>query len=1282
MDSLRFDPLDTRMCEQEPIRYPGAVQPHGALLVVDPVSSTILAASESCGALIGWQAEQLLGKPLASVLGAEAKLALLAGQVNPLQPSLDLTLNGQAFSARSLCNATGQYLVDIEPCLSNKAETEQTQYAIRAGLESLRRLDSSAEICSGTAQLIGKLTGLDHVMVYRFDAQWNGEVIAEAAGPGIASYLGLRFPASDIPKQARELFKDCQVRLITDVHYLPSALVARGDAKAFDLGLSNLRSVSPLHIQYLKNMGVRATLVCALVVRGRLWGLVSCQQKQETWYRSPAERHALGWLCQDVSALLETRLQDELRQRESHLAARRRTLMEAVRSLEFAKLIRAKDNADLLEVVGADGFALLASGSIQTAGITPSKERILQLNQSRLSRHPDANPYASHALSDDLGPGTGDNDVAGALFLTVLRQTAVTMVWFRRERVHKLTWGGDPTKPHLMTASGQLTPRTSFDQYVQEVTGKSEEWLPEELHSAGELVALIEIEALRSSEAFFKTIVNSMTEHIVVLDERGVIVSVNDAWNRFAMDNDAPQLAQSVAGISYRDICTAAEGQPHGAEASAAWNGIEAVLRRQAAYFSLDYPCDSPDRKRWFRMNVYAMQASSSGAIVVHEDITSAKQAEVRREAELNAAQEIASLGTWAWDLGSGAMQWSDALYRIFGYLPGDCVPGYDLLLQAVHPDERDRFIATIDKMRVGDLPLHIETRIVRPDGGSRYIQFQGSARLDAGDATLPLQLSGTVLDITERTEQAIELAQAHKNLMTNQFAMESVGIGIAWTDMVFRRFLYANRYLSDLLGYSVDEMRTLDVTEISPEFPIESIQQGVETILEPRKFTFETTFVTRDRRKIPMEIALYYREWSDDSLPHYVAFITDISSRKVIEQALIKAQVSEAASVAKSAFLANMSHEIRTPMNAIVGMAQMLRRSVLTPPQITQLDQIDVSAEHLLGVIDNILDLSKIEAGKFMLDDVYIDIGAVIQRVKTIVEPHIRFKGLHLAVDNTHLPVPLRGDLTRLSQALINYANNAAKFTDQGTISIRARLVEETDSSQLLRFEVSDTGIGIAPEKLERLFNAFEQADNSTTRDYGGTGLGLAITKRLAELMGGSAGASSTVGAGSTFWFTARLAKGSEQDGSAAALAAVEEDAVAILLRDFQGKRILLAEDDPVNQMVVCMGLDDTGLTIDVADDGAQALDMAKREPYDLVLMDMQMPKMDGLAAAQALRALPEYAEVPIIALTANAFLEDRSQCMAVGMNDFLTKPVYREVLCGTILTWLRQRNSHKSRL
>ena len=1159
MDCAPFDPLDTRSCEAEPIRYPGAIQPHGALLVLDPLSASIVAASESCGPLLGLQAQDLLGHSLASVLGAAASQALSAIDKGPLQPLRPLHLNGQSFSARSLRNATGQTLIDIEPGPPGNAVPPPMLYAMRAGLEDLRRLDSSAEVCSAAARLIGQLTGMDQVMVYRFDAHWNGEIVAEAAGPGVESYLGLRFPASDIPKQARELFKDCRVRLITDVHYHPSDLVARGDTPAFDLGLSNLRSVSPLHIQYLKNMGARATLVCALVVKDRLWGLVSCQHKHAPWYCSAAERHALGWLCQDLSALLEARLQSEHSARERCLAGRRRTLMDAVRALELSALMRPDHNADLLGVVGSDGFALLVDGSIQTTGVTPHPERIRPLNQSRRSRHPGSEPYASHALDQDLGPGPGDAGVAGALFVTVLRKPVVVMVWFRRERRHRLLWGGDPTQPHLADATGRLTPRTSFQQYVQEVTGQSEEWLPEELQSAGELVALVEIEALRTSEAFSKTILNSMTEHISVLDEHGVIVSVNDAWKRFAADNHAPELAQSSLGLSYRAICAAAAGQPCGGEAAQAWAGIESVLTHQAATFTMDYPCDSPERKRWFRMNVYPAHAPASGAIVVHEDITPRKQAELARE----------------------------------------------------------------------------------------------------------------------RSENAAQLAQAHQQLVANQFAMESVGIGVAWTDFKTGRLLYVNRYLSELLGYSVDEMLTLCVPQITPEFPLEVYQQVSESVREVGKLTFESVCIARDQRSIPIEISAYYRDGYGDLPPHHITFVTDISGRKQTQQALVKAQVAEAASVAKSVFLANMSHEIRTPMNAIVGMAHMIRRGALSAQQRSQLDQIDVSAEHLLAVINDILDLSKIEAGKFMLEDSNFLISTVMQRVSSIVSPHISAKGLRLVVDLEHLPVCLRGDLTRLSQALINYSNNAVKFTDRGTITIRARLLEQTAHSHLLRFEVSDTGIGIAPEQLGRLFTAFEQADSSTTRAYGGTGLGLAITKRLAELMGGEAGASSAEGAGSTFWFTARLSKGDAQDDPTTAPPVADGDAAAILLRDFPGKRILLAEDDPVNQVVVCMGLEETGLSIDCAADGAQALEKAKTEVYDLVLMDMQMPRMDGISATIAIRALPGYSQVPIIAFTANAFLDDRQRCLAAGMNDFLAKPVYPELLCSTTLQWLRRRSS-----
>jgi len=393
----------------------------------------------------------------------------------------------------------------------------------------------------------------------------------------------------------------------------------------------------------------------------------------------------------------------------------------------------------------------------------------------------------------------------------------------------------------------------------------------------------------------------------------------------------------------------------------------------------------------------------------------------------------------------------------------------------------------------------------------------------------------------------------------------------------------------------------------------------------------------------------------------------------RTLELATAK-DAAEAASRAKSTFLANMSHELRTPLNGIMGMANLALRHAEQPKLKDQLDKIDQSSKHLLGVINDILDISKIEADRMTLEQVTFKIGEVLENLISLIGHKVTEKGLKLRVDLTPdvARLTLLGDPLRLGQILLNFAGNALKFTSTGSITLRVRLLEDRLDEVLLRCEVADTGIGISAEDQTRLFTAFEQADGSMTRKYGGTGLGLAISKRLAQMMGGEVGGESQPGSGSAFWFTVRLSKATETDAPAPTFS--QDSAETRLAAEYAGSRVLLVEDEPINQEVSRGLLEDVGLSVDLAEDGVQAVAMAQQNRYALILMDMQMPNLNGVEATKAIRVLPGYAATPILAMTANAFVEDRQVCLDAGMNDHIGKPVEPERLFETMLKWLER--------
>ena len=423
------------------------------------------------------------------------------------------------------------------------------------------------------------------------------------------------------------------------------------------------------------------------------------------------------------------------------------------------------------------------------------------------------------------------------------------------------------------------------------------------------------------------------------------------------------------------------------------------------------------------------------------------------------------------------------------------------------------------------------------------------------------------------------------------------------------------------------------------------------------------------DGSVFPLEVTAVALADGDDA-GGWALLTRDLSDELALQQSLVRAKEhAERAARMKSEFLANMSHEIRTPLNAILGMVHLVLRDGISGKNAERLQKAERASQHLLDIVSSVLDLSKIEAEKLSLEVREVTIGGMLAQAASLLSEPARQKGLQLFVDARSLPANLLGDPVRLNQALLNYANNAIKFTERGSVTLAAEVVEDGDEYVLIRFEVRDTGVGFASEDAERLFEAFEQADNSVSRRYGGTGLGLAITRRLARLMGGDAGAAPNPGGGSTFWFTARLRRG--PPGMVPG-EAEEESVEAALRREGAGRRVLLVEDEPINAEVATELLQSVGLEVVSAADGVEALAMAAVGRFDLVLMDLQMPRMDGFETTRRIRSLPNRGRMPIVAMTANAFTEDRARCLEAGMDDFVAKPVDPPALYAAVRRWL----------
>jgi two-component system sensor histidine kinase/response regulator len=511
------------------------------------------------------------------------------------------------------------------------------------------------------------------------------------------------------------------------------------------------------------------------------------------------------------------------------------------------------------------------------------------------------------------------------------------------------------------------------------------------------------------------------------------------------------------------------------------------------------------------------------------------------------------------------------------------------------------------------------------------------------------------LVEVTTAKELADETGARYRSVVDN--VAESIAIVQAG------KIVFGNPRLEKLLRSPLDKLIG------------QSFKSWVHADDLPRVVQIEKA-LTRGE-KTPLRISVRVRAhdgeitWVEASVVHItwqgqaatLAFISDISARRRLEESLERSLVdataarrhAEAASQFKSSFLANISHEIRTPMNSIIGMSLLAERTELTPQQRDYLSKIRISGDHLLNLIDSILDLSKIEVGKLELEHTPFSPATLLDQLQAMLRPHADDRGLQFSISiPPDLPATLLGDPLRLRQILLNLCSNAVKFTDHGSVEVLVEMAATTVDTIELRFTVSDTGIGLSPEQLKRLFADFAQADASISRRYGGTGLGLAISRQLVELMGGRYGVESKPGHGSHFWFTVPLERVVAETGDAVAPAPTFQDLPASLV----GVRILLADDNGFNRQVATEFLIAAGIQVTAVDNGAEAVSLAQRENFDCILMDVQMPILDGLAATRQIRAT-ETGHVLILALTAGATIEDRQRCLAAGMDEVIGKPV-----------------------
>ncbi|MGV8929241.1 MAG: ATP-binding protein [Brevundimonas sp.] len=636
-------------------------------------------------------------------------------------------------------------------------------------------------------------------------------------------------------------------------------------------------------------------------------------------------------------------------------------------------------------------------------------------------------------------------------------------------------------------------------------------------------------------------------------------------------------------------------------------------------------------------------------------DQTTARRVQAERLTLLNMAEQMSGIGHWRFDVLSGEVTWSDEVYRIHGLAPGEVAPDYETVLGAYHPDDAGILAEAVRQAVATGEGYDFRLRLQRGGRGDRLVETRATTEQDESGRTVAI--FGVFQDVTEsvHAHDRIAASEARYRLLADNATDIIATYGL---DGVFS---YVSPAIEVSMGYRPEDLVGRSFWQFIHPDDVEGLKAAFVSYLKAGPGAPSPRVPYRGLRKDGQTVWLEAHPMViRNARGRPVGFqdvVRDVTETKALEDQLIAARdVAEAGAQAKSEFLANMSHELRTPLTSVIGFSGLLQASRNLPEaERKYADRIATGSEALLSVINDILDYSKLEADAVDLDPQAFDPRSMVLGAVNIVESQCEAKGLALeTVIDAALPAALMGDEGRLRQVTLNFLSNAVKFTAAGSVRLEVTVVGDR-----LRLAVSDSGIGIAPDKVDALFDRFTQADATTTRLYGGTGLGLAISRRLIEMMGGEIGADSEPGKGSTFWFEMPL-----QVAEAAAETADAGDLAVV-----DGLKILMADDAMPNRELVTAILGGLGLALETVCNGAEAVEAARTGAYDLILMDVHMPVMDGLDATRAIRAMGgTIGRTPIIALTANVQPEQVQRCLDAGMDGHVGKPIQ----LGELLTAL----------